>query len=404
MAKRAAPCVGSPAFDPSTRTKDAEARSKALSLLTKDDDLSGAITTWFQLPANDTWTYHAITAVTLPQVQHIVRLGRANGLHAWYAKQQQQLQPGDNNDASSRPTPANTLDPPPVPDIDDYVRIFQPTSLTSSALKAFGSNAKRGSVRASVAANLSSKRYIHPGAAQQLSVPKKKSAASLPPNPYFDFWAWSCRSLEWCGPCPESEARPHSHHVLPIFMHHFGCVVPSYESLEVLRAVADGRTVVDMGSGNGYWAFMLRQHGVDVAPVDNAQSEWRVSWVDDTVIMDGARWLSQGKNAGGKDMVLLMVYPVVGGGVGGGVEGGFTRGLMDAYKGDTVAVVGTQNRNGYTSFRDMTFDEYMEREQPGWTKVVQIPVPSFAGKDEALYVYQRGERAMTLKADEASKK
>jgi hypothetical protein len=51
----------------------------------------------------------------------------------------------------------------------------------------------------------------------------------------------------------------------------------------------------------------------------------------------------------------------------------------------------------------MTFDEYMEREQPGWTKVVQVPLPSFAGKDEALYVYQRGERAAKLAATETSK-
>ncbi|KAH8750186.1 hypothetical protein F5883DRAFT_528223 [Diaporthe sp. PMI_573] len=97
-------------------------------------------------------------------------------------------------------------------------------------------------------------------------------------------------------------------------------------------------------------------------------------------------------------MVLLMVYPVVGGGLAGGVEGGFTRDLMKAFKGDTVAVVGTQNRNGYTSFSNMTFDEYMADEQPSWTKVVQVPLPSFAGKDEALYVYQRGERAAELAA------
>ncbi|ROV93822.1 hypothetical protein VMCG_08814 [Cytospora schulzeri] len=405
MAKRPVPCVGSSAFDPTTRTRDTEARSNALTLLA-GDHFSGAIKFWFQLAPNDTWTYHAITAVTLPQVQHIVRLGAANGLHAWYWSPPPSQSPSGPEDDGANKTPqggsgGGDPTPPSKADVDDYIRIFEPTSLTGSALKAFGSNAKKGSVRSSVAANLLSKRFIHPGpsaAAQQLNIPKKKSTKSLPSNLYFDFWAWSCRNLEWCGPCPESEARPQSHHILPIFMHHFGCVVPSYESLEVLRVVADGRTVVDMGSGNGYWAFMLRQHGVTVAPVDNAQSEWRVSWVDDTTIMDGTKWLARPENAGGKDMVLLMVYPVVGGGAGGGVEGGFTRGLMNAYKGDTVAVVGTQNRNGYTSFRDMTFDEYMEREQPGWTKVVQIPVPSFAGKDEALFVYQRGERAAKLGA------
>lgn len=253
------------------------------------------------------------------------------------------------------------------------------------------SNAKKGSIRLSVAAHLADKRFIHPSLAQQLTVPKKKTA---PPNPYFDFWAWSCRNLEWCGPCAESEAVAQSHHVLPVFMHHFGCAVPSYESLEVLRLVAAGRPVADVGSGNGYWTFMLRLHGLAaVLPVDSGQSEWRANWVPDTARADGVKWLQRGENDGGRGMVLLLVYPVVGGGVAGGEEGGFTRNLVRAYKGDTVAVVGTQNRNGYTGFKDMAMDEYMEREQPEWTKIVQIPLPSFAGKDEALFIFQRGERA-----------
>lgn len=386
-------CVGAPAFDPSTRVLDAAARAETRTLLDKND-FAGAIRTYFQLPPHDTYVYRAVANVTLAQVQHVVSLGGANGLHAWYAS----ITSSENQEAR---------DPPPRADIDAYIILFQPTTLTSAALKALAANAKRGSLRASVAAHLAAKRYIHPSpACAALHIPKKKKPP--PPaqhsNPYLDFWAWSCASLEWAGPCPEAEARAQSHHVLPVLMHHFGCAVPSYESLEVLRLVADGRTVVDMGSGNGYWAFMLRQHGVRVLPVDNAQSEWRVNWVSDTLLTDGIRYLAQSNNnnnnnnnnGGGKDVVLLMVYPIVGGSLTGTVEGGFTRGLMDAYQGDTVAVVGTQNGNGYTGFRDMTFDVYMAREQPAWTKVVQIPLPSFAGKDEALYVYQRGDRAARL--------
>jgi hypothetical protein len=174
-------------------------------------------------------------------------------------------------------------------------------------------------------------------------------------------------------------------------MHHFGCATPSHESLEILKILADGRAVADIGSGNGYWAFMLRQYGLTVHAVDNMQSEWRVNWITDTSITDGVKWLSRNQN--GKDMVLLLVYPVVGGGVGGGTEGGFTRDLVKAYKGDTIAVVGTQNRNGYTGFKSMTMDEFMAKEHSDWVKVVQIPLPSFAGKDEALYIFQRGDRA-----------
>lgn len=164
----------------------------------------------------------------------------------------------------------------------------------------------------------------------------------------------------------------------------------------MLKILADGRDVVDMGSGNGYWTYMLRAYGVTTHPVDNMQSTWRVSWIDDTAISDGVKWLR--RHANGKHMLLLIVYPVVGGG-SRAREGAFTRNLVNAYAGDTIAVVGTQNRNGYTGFKDMNMAEYMGREQPHWTKVVQIPLPSFCGKDEALFVFQRGDRALNLGED-----
>ncbi|KAH8908075.1 hypothetical protein BR93DRAFT_967925 [Coniochaeta sp. PMI_546] len=375
MASKGGPkkgCVGSPGFDPDERVPDAAAREEALTHLQKDE-FRDAISSWFRLPKTDNYVYHAITSVLLAQVQDIVDRGRDNGLHDWYQDE------------------AGAALPPPSPqDIEAYINIFLSSTNTTASLKGFASNAKKGSVRLSVANHLQAKRYLHPALTAKLSIPKAKKP---PPNPYFDFWAWSSRNLEWCGPCPESERKMKSHHVLPIFMHHFGCVVPSYEALEILRVVADGRAVADVGSGNGYWTFMLRQHKLDVVAVDNAQSEWRVNWIDDTVISDGVKWLSRKENKGGKEMVLLMVYPIVGGGVAGGVEGGFTRNLLAAYKGDTVAVVGTQNHNGYTGFKGMTMAEYMEKEQRDWVKIVQIPLPSFAGKDEALFVFQRGERA-----------
>ncbi|KAM5346558.1 hypothetical protein ACJ41O_009563 [Fusarium nematophilum] len=364
-------CVGSPAFNPEDLIEDVDRQKQALDFLAQND-LYNASRVLLQLPEQDIYTYHAITSVKLAQVQSVVSLGGVNGLHTWYR----------NEDSSPR-------DPPPQPDIEAYVSIFSPATATAPVLKNLGTNAKKGSTRSEVAARLEDKRYLHPALAAQLAIPKCKKPPSA--NPYFDFWAWSCRSLEWCGPCPAAERVATSHHVLPIFMHHFGCATPSHEGLAILKRLADGRPIADIGSGNGYWAFMLRRYGLTVHPVDNMQSEWRVNWVDDTVISDGVKWLH--KNANGKEMVLLLVYPVVGGGVGGGTEGGFTRNLVTAFQGDTIAVVGTQNRNGYTGFKSMTMDEFMEREHPEWTRVVQIPLPSFACKDEALFVFQRGDRA-----------
>ncbi|POR33292.1 Uncharacterized protein TPAR_06533 [Tolypocladium paradoxum] len=364
-------CVGNPSFRPEEAIKDTVRHQLARDLLA-NNNLYEASRVLLGLPERDTYTYHATASVKLAEAQSVVDLGGVNGLHNWYR----------DEDGSPR-------DAPPQPDIEAYISIFSPSTATASALKNFGTNAKKGSVRSEAAARLGDKRYIHPALSSKLTIPKAKSPPSQ--NPYFDFWAWSCRNLEWCGPCASSGHVATSHHVLPIFMHHFGCATPSHESLEMLRLLADGRPVADVGSGNGYWSFLLRCYGLAVQPVDNMQSEWRVNWVDDTTIADGVQWLR--KNAGGTDMVLLLVYPVVGGGVGGGSEGAFTRDLVRAFQGDTLAVVGTQSGNGYTGFRGMTMDQYMERECKGWTRVVQIPLPSFAGKDEALYVFQRGKRA-----------
>ncbi|KHN94256.1 uncharacterized protein MAM_07892 [Metarhizium album ARSEF 1941] len=370
--KARARCVGNPSFRPDDIARNQDKLNRARDLLSKND-LYEASRVLLGLPEADVYIYHAIASVKLAQAQHVVDRGGDNGLHAWYKAE----------DGSTRP-------PPPQGDIEAYISIFKPSTATAAALKNLATNAKKGSLRCETAAHLSAKRFIHPGLLAKLTIPKCKSPPPIQ-NPYLDFWAWSCRNLEWCGPNASSERTAMGHHVLPILMHHFGCVTPSHEGLESLRILADGRPIADVGSGNGYWSFMLRGYGLTVHAVDNMQSEWRVNWIDDTDMMDGVKWLQ--RNNRGRDMALLLVYPVVGGGIGGGTEGGFTRDLVDAYDGDTLAVVGTQNRNGYTGFKSMTMDEYMARERKDWVKVVQIALPSFAGKDEALFVFQRGGRA-----------
>lgn len=155
--------------------------------------------------------------------------------------------------------------------------------------------------------------------------------------------------------------------------------MPSYESLEVIRQLAGKRAVIEIGSGNGYWTYMLRRMGVSVQAVDNMQSEYRTMWIGDTLIEDGEDYLKEKK--GCKDQVLLLVYPIV--------SSDFTSRILDAYKGDTICVAGTQNRNGYTAFKDRRIDEYMKMEKADYERTIQIPLPSFPGKDEALYVFER---------------
>lgn len=162
-------------------------------------------------------------------------------------------------------------------------------------------------------------------------------------------------------------------------MHHFGCICPSYEALEIIKQTAQTRTVIEIGSGNGYWAYLLRRIGLSVIAVDSGESEYRTMWIPDTIFTDGIAYLKN--QTGAIDATLLLVYPIVG--------AGFTAKVLDAYKGDTIAVVGTQNANGYTAFKDTTIVEYMKKGKGEFELVVQVPLPSFAGKDEALFVFRR---------------
>ncbi|KAF3911878.1 hypothetical protein AA313_de0209888 [Arthrobotrys entomopaga] len=319
-----------------------------------NDDFRTAIIQGFGLSRNDIYVYHAVASVNLTQVQNAIAQGGKQGLHAWYRDEKDEV-----------------IEPPPQSDIVAYTSIFNPATTSNKAFSNFVSNAKKQSIRATVGAHLSSLRLLP----SSIPIPRSKTHV----NPYFDFWRWSCQNLEWCGPNESTATVKTSHHILPVFMHHFGCVCPSYESIQVIKNVSRKRRIIDMGSGNGYWSFMLRQEGLKVVAVDNMQSLWRSTWIYDTVEADGTKYLKE--NSSGKDDVLLLVYPIV--------SLDFTKQILAEYAGDTICIAGTQNANGYTAFKDVTVTEYFEKEMKEFEKIVQIPLPSFAGKDEALYVFER---------------
>lgn len=366
MSRKGPSTIGVATFDPEKLLTDQETADK-VRLALNENDLATAIKAAFTLSNKDKYTYHANTSITLDQAQSAVNAGGANGLCAWYPSEEIFK---DEDGAERR-----KLSYPAAAEVQNYINVFDPRKSAGNMLKGLKANAKKGSLQESVAENLLAKRYIDAEAGVVVSKAKKGH-----PNVYADFWAWSCMMLRWAGPNAMNAQTSISHHVLIVFMHHFGCVCPSYESLEILKGLSKGRTVLDVGSGNGYWTFMLRRMGVDVVPIDNGQSTWRTLWVNDTASEDAAKYIKQ-RRKGGKDDVLLMVYPVV------GLE--FTVSVLNAYKGDTVCVVGTQNGNGYTGFKDEMIDSWMARERPNFKRIVQIPMPSFAGKDDALFVFTR---------------
>ena len=132
---------------------------------------------------------------------------------------------------------------------------------------------------------------------------------------------------------------------------------------------------------------------ISVTAVDNMFSKYRTMWITDTVKADGVEWLK--RNEGGKDKVLLLVYPIT--------TGNFTRRIFEAYTGDTVIIVGTQNQNRLTGFSDFTIEDWFtginmaanQAGERGWRLEIRIALPSFAGKDEAMSVWRKLDGAST---------
>lgn len=277
----------------------------------------------------------------------------------------------------------------PSSDIDAYINNFRASSDTTKALALYKSNAKKSSPRALVADLLCSNRIIPSD-----FPPLTKSKNHL--NPYLELWSLACQQLGFIGPLagPPKDvgsgegtgyADPNvsklSHPLLPVLMHHFGCGVPTYEALQVIEHVTGpSRKVIDLGSGNGYWTWLLTRFGIDVVSIDDGSSVWRSTWAEPTVRGNGITWLTQNKKQC-QNMVLLMVYPITGG-------NGFTGKAIHQFSGNTIVYVGTVNGNRYTGFTDMTCQRYMEK-LGGWELQVQIAMPSFPGKDDGLIVFQR---------------
>lgn len=81
------PPMGVSVSNPYLYFKNEDCISATFSHLDKSD-LRSAIIEGFNLPGNDSYTYHAIASVTLNQVQATIEAGTAHGLCDWYLNEE----------------------------------------------------------------------------------------------------------------------------------------------------------------------------------------------------------------------------------------------------------------------------------------------------------------------------
>lgn len=203
--------------------------------------------------------------------------------------------------------------------------------------------------------------------------------------------------MEWCTNCRANSSHPE---VPRAGLHHvkqrYSWAVPNEEAIRTI-AYHSPRGVVEIGAGGGYWAKMLREHGVDVIAYDpDPEGTGEHPW------HSGRQWSEVLKGdhtsvIGHPDRTLLLCWPMY--------SADWSDQAVELYGGNTVIYIGEGN-GGCTGSDRMHallggkpycphYDEPCTCEWPAaqFHEVATVEIPQWWGLHDRLYVYSRNERA-----------
>jgi len=149
-----------------------------------------------------------------------------------------------------------------------------------------------------------------------------------------------------------------------------------------LAALARYAPIVELGAGTGYWAFLLRQRGVDVlaydlAPPDrlpNPNGFRPVTWT--RVEQGGLDVL-----AANADRALFLCWPPY--------REPFAARALAAYAGTTLLSIG-ERAGGHTAD-----DAFFAELAGGWRPIDEVALPNWPGTRDTLTIYHRLDRSAT---------
>jgi hypothetical protein len=93
----------------------------------------------------------------------------------------------------------------------------------------------------------------------------------------------------------------------------FAWSIPTRGDIHWIAGHLAGRHLVEMGAGSGYWAWQLRQYGIDVAAYDQdppgSATGWRNRWCPSNESWTGVRRGTPGTLQRHQDRALLLCWP-----------------------------------------------------------------------------------------------
>ena len=156
----------------------------------------------------------------------------------------------------------------------------------------------------------------------------------------------------------------------------YAWAVPTREAIE---AIARFAPIIEIGAGAGYWTWLLRQLGVEVAsfdvePIPQKDGQHRsVSELRFTEVLQG----DEQKILGYPDHTLFLCYPPTGHPVGSN--------CLKLYQRQHLIYVGPTWRAGQES-GDLQFHATLENE---WDLAEKVEIPRYACSDDCVFIYKR---------------
>ena len=144
----------------------------------------------------------------------------------------------------------------------------------------------------------------------------------------------------------------------------FSLAIPNEESLNAITRMGP---IIEVGSGSGYWAFLIRCKCVDIIAVDDRSSpqKWTMDWFPSTIKCDALKYLEE--HGGCSDRTLFMSWPTCG------------ESILSAFKGDHFIIIGkSECRSKWELCND-----------PEWVLLDCIEIPVWPGMYNRMRIYMR---------------
>jgi len=183
-------------------------------------------------------------------------------------------------------------------------------------------------------------------------------------NPYYFKW----KAAMGIGASMKTQRHMYRYRKRDELVREYAWAVPNENAIKSIANFTD--SIVEIGAGSGYWAWLLRQAGVHVRPYDNNK---RTEYI-------GKRWVRVFKGDSTsvrkhKDRALMLCWPEY--------DDPQAYDSLRFYKGDKVIYAG---EGGYGCNACSKFHESIS---DNWTEMKNVMLPQWDGIHDNLRLFSR---------------